>query len=104
MSKTETILNAQQICRAVCVRHALARFLQLSPDELDSYEQAEESEHVSMLSASLNALAGDASSFDLFSDDQRRLLSIALQLSEQEILYLLECAIERDDALDRLRA
>lgn len=99
LDKTDTIAQAEQICRAVCVRHALARFLQLSPDQLDDLDVDGEGKLSPDLSVTLNALVGDETPRDLFSDDQRQLLSIALQLNEQEVLYLLECAANRGGEL-----
>ena len=104
MDKTDSILQAEEICRAMCIRQALARFLKISPDQLENSEGLKNAALAPEFSIALSALAGDGADSDLFSDDQRSLLSTALQLSEQEILYLLECAADKADEPGRARS
>jgi hypothetical protein len=97
------IKDAKQIARADSVRKALARFLKVSPDLLGGPDAFQDEAITSELSAALEAVAGDDGGPEHFSDDQRLLLSRALQLSEEEVLYLLECAANKDDGPDRVR-
>lgn len=97
------IRDATQIARADSVRKALARFLKVSPDLLCGSDAFQDDTITSELSKALQAVAGADVSPEQFSDDQRLLLSRALQLSEQEVLYLLECAANKDDGPDRFR-
>lgn len=100
MKESTPISQAEQICRAVCIRHALSNFLGISSIQLEASHEIRGAVETTDLYQALKALPGEDVDLDHFSDDQRQLLSLALELDEREVLYLLECATGKDDELD----
>lgn len=92
MGTPDVVSLVEQICRTTSIRNALAKFLNVPADQLENLEIGQTEAINSELLTALNALDDGRVAPDRFSSDQVSLLSTALRLTEQEVLYLLECA------------
>lgn len=93
-SRVETIKGAAEVCDSESIRGALARLLNVSPEKFASLSINNDEMASRDLLSAVRALAGETVDLDRLSEDQKLMISQARQLSEQEILYLLECAAE----------